>query len=284
MRNRLYRSGTELLKEIQSTGLGEKGVAIWYLGQSSMMVKYLDTVLLFDPHLEDSLSKREVNPSIRNYPSPLDPALLDFVDYVLITHNHADHLEGATVTKIAAHNRKVQFVVPDPERDALRELAIPAEQIVGAKSDQAIQLGGLDCMPVAAAHYEIRRDPAGSAFALGYIVKMGPVTLYHSGDTIVYPELPQILKESGIDVAMLPINGRDWVRDAQGIIGNTNFKEAADLCDAIHADLFIPMHFDLYEHNTENPGYLVDYLYKRHPGMRYHIFQPGERYIYLKDR
>ncbi len=283
MSNRLYRSGAELLQEIEATCLPETAIAIWYLGQASMMIKFKSSFILFDPHLENSLSKRVQNPCTRNYPSPLDPALLDFVDYIFLTHTHADHLEPATILKIAACNSKVKYIIPAPEEGVLQELGIDTSKIIGAKAGTEIKLNGLTCIPIPAAHYQIRRDAAGNTFELGYAIKMGRVTIYHSGDTIVYPELPETLNNIGIDIAMLPINGRDWIREGKGIIGNTGFKEAADLCDAIAADLLIPMHFDLYEHNTENPGYLVDYLYKRYPGMKYHIFQPGERFIYLKD-
>jgi L-ascorbate 6-phosphate lactonase len=282
MRNRLYRSGKSLLEEIKATILDEQAVALWYLGQSGMMVKFVNTVILFDPHLEDSLAKRSTNPCIRNYPSPIDPALLNFVDYIFFTHNHADHLEPATVKKIAAVNPKAKYIIPYPVKDVLAKLGIPAERIIGAESGMPIQGEAWECLPIPAAHYEIHRDAAGNARELGYAVRLGKITIYHSGDTIVYPGLPQILKESAIDIAMLPINGRDWVRDAKGIIGNTGFKEAADLSAAIGADLLIPLHFDLYNHNTENPGYLVDYLYRQYPGMKYHLFQPGERFIYLK--
>jgi L-ascorbate 6-phosphate lactonase len=282
MRNRLYRSGNALLEEIKATTLDEQAAVLWYLGQSGIMVKFMNTVILFDPHLEDSLAERSTNPCIRNYPSPIDPALLNFVDYIFITHNHADHLEPATVKKIAQVNFKAKYIIPYPVKDALAELGIPEDRIIGAKSDTPIQGDVWECLPVPAAHYEIRRDAVGNAWELGYVVRLGQITIYHSGDTIVYPGLVQILKESAIDIAMLPINGRDWVRDAKGIIGNIGFKEAADLGVAICADLLIPLHFDLYNHNTENPGYLVDYLYRQYPGMKYHLFQPGERFIYLK--
>lgn len=283
MHNRLYCSGTELINEIKTTHLNEKAIAIWYLGQASMMVKFQNTVFLFDPHLEDSLSKRVKNPCTRNYPAPLDPALLDFVDYVFLTHNHADHLEPATIVKLAANNSKAQYIIPYPVKNVLIELGVAPERIIGAKPEETIQLADLTCLPIPSAHYQINRDSLGNVFELGYIVKMNQITIYHSGDTLVYPELTDILRKSEIDITMLPINGRDWNRDSQGIIGNISFKEAADLCHNIAADLLIPLHFDLYNHNTENPGYLVDYLYKTYPGMKYHIFQPGERFIYLKN-
>lgn len=276
----VYRSGEELLKEIKATRLPEGVVSVWYLGQSSMLVKYLDKYVVFDPHLDDSLSKRPVNPSVRNYPSPVAPELCDFLDYVFISHNHADHLEAASIEKIARCNSKVKFVIPAPVINALTGIGIQDSRIIAAHSDKATAIGSLSFTAIPAAHYELNIDENGDAPAVGYVVQFGGLKVYHAGDTIVYPGMVEKLREFGINIAMIPINGRDYKRDARNCIGNTTFREAADLCSDINGDLLIPMHYDLYNHNTENPAYFVDYIYSRHRGMKYHLFQPGERFIY----
>jgi Predicted Zn-dependent hydrolases of the beta-lactamase fold len=278
--DRVYKFGDELLKEIRETNLPDGFVSVWYLGQSSMLVKYLDKYFIFDPHLEDSLSKRLVNPSIRNYPSPIDPALCDFLDYVFISHNHADHLEAATIEKLARCNDKVKFIIPAPVKAALTSIGVEESRIIAAHSNIVASIGGLSFVTIPAAHYELNIDENGDAPAVGYIVKCGNLSVYHAGDTIVYPGMVEKLKEHKINIAMIPINGRDYRRDARNCIGNTTFREAADLCSDIYGDLLIPMHYDLYDHNTENPAFLTDYLYSRHRGMKYHLFQPGERFIY----
>lgn len=278
--DRVYKYGAELLKEIKETNLPENFVSVWYLGQSSMLVKHLDKYVVFDPHLEDSLSKRPVNPSIRNYPSPIDPALCDFLDYVFISHNHADHLEAATIEKIAMCNSKVKFVIPAPVKAALTGIGIEDSRIIAAHSDIGTAIGSLSFTAIPTAHYELSIDENGDAPAVGYVVKFGNLNLYHAGDTIVYPGMIEKLRKHVINIAMIPINGRDYRRDARNCIGNTTFREAADLCSDIKGDMLIPMHYDLYDHNTENPAFLVDYLYSRHRGMKYHLFQPGERFIY----
>jgi len=85
-----------------------------------------------------------------------------------------------------------------------------------------------------------------------------------------------------IDVAILPINGRDYFRNANDIIGNFDSAEAVMLAKMIDARLLIPVHHDLYAVNKVNPAFFVDTLMTHNCEQRYHIFVPGERYIYMK--
>jgi len=277
---RVYKEGNKLINEIKNTKLPESFVSVWCMGQSSFLVKYRDICVLFDPNLGDSLSKRPINPVPRNFPSPLAAELLDFIDYVFISHNHADHLEVDTITKINKCNEKVKFIVPVPVKEVLINIGIASNRIVLAHGNTEVELKGISFTAIPAAHYDINLDKNGDANMVSYVVKLGEIGLYHAGDTIVYPGMVEELKKHPINIAMVPINGRDYTREGKGLIGNTNFREAADLCKDINADLLIPMHYDLYDHNTENPAFLVDYLYKTHRGMKYHLFQPGEKFIY----
>jgi L-ascorbate metabolism protein UlaG (beta-lactamase superfamily) len=85
---------------------------------------------------------------------------------------------------------------------------------------------------------------------MGYVVRFGNWTIYHSGDTIWYDNMVDILKPFNIDVAFLPINGND---PSRGVAGNLNSIEAAQLGKQIGARLVIPHHYDLFEFNTANP-------------------------------
>ncbi|MBI3970889.1 MAG: hypothetical protein HY332_06330 [Chloroflexi bacterium] len=60
-------------------------------------------------------------------------------------------------------------------------------------------------------------------------------------------------------MALIPINGRDWFREQRQIIGNTDYREAADLGHAIGADVIVPTHFDMFAGNPGHPGLFVDY-------------------------
>jgi L-ascorbate metabolism protein UlaG (beta-lactamase superfamily) len=124
-------------------------------------------------------------------------------------------------------------------------------------------------------------DPGLDHRFVGYVLELNGVTLYHAGDTTVYPGLIETLKAESIDLGMLPINGRDPFRNARNIVGNMNYREAAELAVAARFDTVIPLHYDMFEANSERPGYFIDYLYSRHPMQKSHVLARFERYIYV---
>ena len=60
-------------------------------------------------------------------------------------------------------------------------------------------------------------------------------------------------------------------------------REAVLLAKAAGIDVVVPMHFDLYEVNEVNPAHFVDTLYALNSCQKFHIFMPGERFIYHKS-
>ena len=58
--------------------------------------------------------------------------------------------------------------------------------------------------------------------------------------------------------------------------------EAITIAKQAGIGVLIPGHFDLYNCNMVNPAYFVDCIQRIAPGQKYHIFQPGERYILQK--
>jgi L-ascorbate metabolism protein UlaG (beta-lactamase superfamily) len=86
---------------------------------------------------------------------------------------------------------------------------------------------------------------------MGFVVQFGKWTIYHSGDTLWYANMTEILKPFKVDVAFLPINGND---PARGVAGNLNSREAAALGKEIGARLVIPHHYHMFEFNTAEPN------------------------------
>jgi len=83
-----------------------------------------------------------------------------------------------------------------------------------------------------------------------------------------------------IDIAMLPVNGRDYYRLSRDIIGNMTAAEAVELAEKVNARLLVPMHFDLYDCNCISVTSFVDAHKTAMAKVPYHIFQPGEKYIF----
>ena len=97
-------------------------------------------------------------------------------------------------------------------------------------------------------------------------------TIYHSGDTIPNEGLVETLKRWKIDIAILPINGRD---PGRGVAGNFTGQEAAELGNAIDAGLVIPCHYEMFEFNTASPQGFVDTAVSL--GQPYRLLKCGER-------
>jgi L-ascorbate metabolism protein UlaG (beta-lactamase superfamily) len=106
------------------------------------------------------------------------------------------------------------------------------------------------------------------------------VTIYHSGDTIGAPELLDALAGRHIDLALLPINGRDFFRERQDLVGNLWPREAVELAVALGARVLIGTHNDLFAENRVRPGMLFDDVDHFAPFQRCHTLQPGELYLY----
>jgi L-ascorbate metabolism protein UlaG (beta-lactamase superfamily) len=146
----------------------------------------------------------------------------------------------------------------------LVEDIVSSERIVPVQPGDVLDLGGVECRVVPAIHGVSMDDAYGDGSALGegprfvgYVLGDGR-RLYHAGDTIVTDALREALDPLGIDVALLPINGRDAEREARGIVGNMDAAEAVELAVAIGSSILIPYHWDGFAGNTVSPGATAD--------------------------
>ena len=269
-------------KDIISLNLTDKQTALWYIGQVGFIIDHSGKYLAVDPYLSDYVDQNccQYVDWKRIYAPPIEPCALDFLDAVLCTHTHYDHADPWTLPIIAQHNEKTKFIVPAPVVDVIASYGIDRARIIPAYADIPIKLDGYTITPVPSAHEKFHTNENGDYHELGYIIDDGQNRIFHAGDMCMYDGLVERLQN--IDVAILPINGRDYFRNANDIIGNFDSMEAVTLSKIIKADLLIPVHHDLYDVNKVNPAYFVDTLMKIHREQKYHIFVPGEKYIYTK--
>ncbi len=269
---------------ILSTSLLPDQTTLFYLGQEGFLIKWQNTFILIDGYLTDFVDRTESTeelPWVRRYPAPISPEELDFVDYVFCTHPHGDHADPDTLRGILRVNQKAVFLAPHSLNPLFERLGIPQNRIRFLDGDEHVSLkDSLSVTAVPAAHEELTKDAGGHYESLGYLLKLGPITLYHAGDCCLYDGLTERL--NGVDLGLLPINGRDYFRTSSNIIGNMDSVEAIRLAKQCGFRTLIPMHFDLYEVNDVNPAYFVDCLYKINPKQQFHIFAPGERFLYAK--
>jgi L-ascorbate metabolism protein UlaG (beta-lactamase superfamily) len=228
----------------------------WY-GQSGFRLEAGDSRMLIDPFLTDRPD--------RSYRPPATAADFPDVPLVLCTHEHVDHLDLPFLRELCAVNPDVTIVVPEPVTDIAVAAEIDPARLVPARPGEKLQHGDVVVHPLPALHglgggqpvvYEFAPG-GGPARFLGYVVEIGGIRFYHSGDCLVYPELPATVSGLEPDVLMVPINGRDHMRESGGIAGNMNETEAAWLCAQVGPAYAIPMHYDAIAHNHGDPGHFT---------------------------
>ena len=127
------------------------------------------------------------------------------------------------------------------------------------KEDTATQ-EGLEISAIKAKHNHFDYTEEYGYPYVGYIIRTGGVTLYHAGDTILFDELPELLKRQGVDIGIIPVNGYDELRIKTGFQSNFMYNEAADLAKYAGVKVMIPCHYDMFTANTEQIGRFVNYI------------------------
>ncbi len=277
-----YKKGNSLIRQMKSPLCLENVVTLWSLGQCGYAFSYEGKTVMVDPVLTELLN--EDGFSLRTFAPPFSPADDFPVDFVLCTHNHIDHLNPATLTVISASHPNTKFVVPKPFVTLLVQEGIPADRLIGAVQDVPLTLcDEISLLPLAAPHDFYQQDEEGCDLALAYVISFGPIRLLHAGDSVVTEKLIQDVRKAGpIDVALLPINGRDYWREKRGIIGNMNPLDAVKFAESIQADLTIPTHYDMFVGNQEDPLIFARYMAMHAPARKYHIVRLGEEFLYRK--
>lgn len=245
--------------------LGHGQAALSWFGQASFAARGGGVTVLFDPFLSPYEG--------RLHPSPLAPEEATGVDVVFCSHEHADHLDVPSIGAIARASPGAVFAVPAPIVDRVAEAGVPADRVVGLQPGGTTNVAGLAVRAIPACHGVTMEDAygfgeelsGGLVRFLGFVVDLGGVRVYHAGDTIHYDGMEDVLAGLGVDVALLPINGRDAERESRGIVGNLDHREAAWLCSRIGTGLLVPMHHDMFARNLGFPGALVETVGREFP-------------------
>jgi L-ascorbate 6-phosphate lactonase len=290
--------GRTLLDQITQETPPRGSLAFWHLGQSGFAVKGGQSILYFDPFLSPSGERLK-----RMWEPPFAPEEVTEADWVFCSHDHLDHLDPYTVQGIARSARGARFVVPPAALGHMAKLGIDRDRVFPAQvgvttvddvrqpRDGTFQDKTITIHAVPAAHgdsatplaeYVWEADPERGHRFLGYVIECNGVRLYHAGDTIVYPGMVERLSQLSVDIALVPINGRDWFREQRQIIGNMDHREAAALGHAIGADVIVPVHFDMFAGNPGSPGLFAEYCLAQFPGQGFHIPSRCRRWVYVK--
>jgi L-ascorbate metabolism protein UlaG (beta-lactamase superfamily) len=221
------------------------------LGQTGYLLEYASTRILIDPYLSDSVAEHFGEDLRRQVGAPFLPANAPMIDHLLLTHAHLDHTDPATIAPLLASQPHITVMGPYEVRELLSGIGI--SQVHQPPLEWRVLGPGLEVRAVPAAHTEILRNPAGEFRDIGYLLRIGTKVLYHAGDTIPHEEIFSSLLKDRVDIALLPVNERNYYRDAKGIIGNMTIREAFQMASELGTSKLIPTHWDMFAPNSVYP-------------------------------
>lgn len=213
---------------------------IW-LGHSSFMIRIAGKTLLIDPVFENagpvSFIGRRFQISVMAR-EDLPP-----VDYVLISHDHYDHLEAATVRYLA--ERDTRFIVPVGVGAHLREWGIAEARIAEKDWWEDVELGDLTISAVPALHYSGRASfLANDTLWISFVIKTANTSMYFSGDSGYGGHFTEISDRHGpFDIAFLE-NGQ------YSPISREIHMHPEDVVDAfkdLRAKVLVPVHWAVFQ-------------------------------------
>jgi L-ascorbate metabolism protein UlaG (beta-lactamase superfamily) len=265
-----------LVTEIDAVSADTKHFYLWWLGQSGFLLQWKGERVLIDPYLSDSLTKKYSNtdkPHVRMSERVVAPELLKNIAVVTSSHNHTDHLDAETLVPVFQNNPGCTFIIPEANRDFVAErVHCDRDWPVGLNEGRSVTIGAFTFHGIPARHNEIERDANGNCRFMGYIIAFGEWKIYHSGDTLWFDGMVDLLKPFRVDIALLPINGND---PARKVAGNLDSREAVQLGKSIGAGCVIPCHYDLFYFNTADVSEFAEEAKKA--GQPYRVLRGGEK-------
>lgn len=255
-----------LAARIQETVVEPGKLAVFWLGGAAFAFKTPSgRIVHVDPYLSDSLDHYYSWKRLPTSPILLAPDEV-VADLVLITHAHEDHLDPESIPAIAKASQAV-LAGPTMCVEAMHKWGIADERVVEINRGESKTIAGTPVSAVLAHHV----SPAGAQTpdAVGYVLDLGGIVVYHTGDSLYHLDL-QAVKARHPDVLLVCINGQ---------YGNMNPAEAARLTHEIEPTVVIPMHWGLVAENTADPADFIAALANTGSRTRPVVMTPGDLYI-----
>jgi L-ascorbate metabolism protein UlaG (beta-lactamase superfamily) len=247
---------------------------VWY-GHSSALVEIEGRRVLFDPVWSDRCSPSPLVGPRRLHPAPVALDRLPQVDAIVISHDHYDHLDMATIRALA-RVQSAPFVVPLGVGAHLDRWGVPADRIIELDWDESYSVAGLRLTATAARHFSGRAFARDNTLWASWVVAGATRRVFYSGDSGYFDGYAAVGAAYGpFDVTLIQIGAYG---DAWPDIHMTPEDGAAAHLD-VRGELLIPLHwatFNLAFHDWSEP---VDRLWREAKArdIRLAVPRPGER-------
>jgi L-ascorbate 6-phosphate lactonase len=207
---------------------------ITYLGQAGLLFETGGKTIVIDPYLSDSVAKIEPQ-NVRR--TPIDERFLQIQpDVIVVTHNHADHLDKETLCHYLTAESKTLVLAPRSAWLELRKFGGLDNRYIAFNAGTTWTEDEIVFQAVKAEHSD--------EYAIGVILSAERKNYYITGDTLYSERVFESLPKTAIDVVFLPVNG---------VGNNMNFADAKRFAQRIKAKKTVPIHIGTFDNlNAES--------------------------------
>ena len=239
---------------------------IFSVGQAGFIIKSKNGQLLgIDMYLSECVERVEGNVGFKRLmPKILSPFDLEF-DVVIATHPHKDHFDIDAIPELMSNNNTKLFASVDCS-ELVKELEMTEKNVTYVKPGDSCACGDFQIDFINSDH------GAGAPDAVGVIVTVDGKRIVEVGDTCLrLDRVEEYLSKGEIDVLIAPING---------IYGNLNSDECAQLADTLKAKLTIPCHYGMFASHMGLPGEFYNIMTTQYPENKFLLMAQGAKYTF----
>ncbi|MCY7394779.1 MAG: MBL fold metallo-hydrolase [Nocardioides sp.] len=255
--------------------------AATWLGHATVLLEIGGHWVLADPVWSERCSPSSGVGPRRTHPVPARIEDLPRLDAVLISHDHYDHLDTASIAALT-RTQQVPFVVPLGVGAHLRRWAVPEDRVVELDWGDTFTLGELTLTCTEARHFSGRFFDENPTLWSSWLVQAGGRTVFFGGDGGYCTAFADLGAEHDrIDLTVMPVGAYD-----------TRWPDIhMDPAEAVRAhldlrgDVLLPIHwgtFDLAFHPWAEPADRVRREAAAHD-VRLAQPRPGERWVAGED-
>jgi len=229
-----------------------EGLRITIAGHASVLIQAAGLNILTDPVWSERASPFRFAGPQRVAPPGIAFDDLPPIDVVLVSHNHYDHLDVATLKRL--HDAHNPLIITPLGNDAIIKQAVPGARVAVGDWWDGLPIGdGAEAILVPAYHWSARglRDRRCALWS-GFWVRTPAGTVYFAGDTgyndgAIFREMR--LRLGSPDVALLPIGAYAprWFMRAQHI----DPDEAVRIMTDLEARRAIAIHWGVFQLTDE---------------------------------
>jgi L-ascorbate metabolism protein UlaG (beta-lactamase superfamily) len=219
------------------------GLRVTWLGHSTQLIELDGVRVLTDPIFEGRASPYEWIGPDRWYPPPLPLEQLPALDAIVISHDHYDHLQMATVDRLK--HLGIPWIVPLGVAAHLEYWGVPVKNIVELDWWETTTVKGVTVACTPARHASGRHVLDQNTTLWASYAFVGPVhRAYFSGDTGLFVGMKEIGDRYGpFDVTMIEAGAYgpgwpDWhLGPEQAVLAHT----------LLRGKVMLPVHWGLWQ-------------------------------------